>query len=63
MKITEIIQQLQKVLAEHGDLVCAAENGLDPSDPCIVESVVVKENGPSSLDDFEGKKYAYFDAL
>lgn len=39
MKASEVIEQLARGIAEHGDLECTVQDGHDPSDPHVVTEV------------------------
>ena len=42
MKISELINKLEKVKAKHGDLTCICHDGLDPSELSIVVDVEIE---------------------
>jgi hypothetical protein len=44
MKISEIIMGLQTFLRDHGDIVCVAETGMDPSDLEPVKKLYLTEH-------------------
>lgn len=44
MKASEIITRLQEIVKRHGDLICVAHDGMDPSDLEEVKEVLVKSD-------------------
>jgi len=41
VKISEVIERLQQIQKDKGNLVCVAQDGGDPSDFCIVTELEV----------------------
>jgi hypothetical protein len=44
MKASEVIEQLARGIAEHGDLECTVQDGLSPSDEVVADEVTFSES-------------------
>jgi hypothetical protein len=61
MRISGVIQDLEKILKDDGDLQCCAQDGADPSDPEVVQNCVVRPGTILRLNDEAEKPVVFFE--
>lgn len=43
MNVIAMLERLEDILEDDGNLICNAQDGLDPSDPAPIKEIVVKD--------------------